>query len=62
MPGAPLQATLTIKNGPGAGRVVELPEGELVIGRVDPAGLVPGRTDRGRPIRQFAFPSGSKGS
>ena len=40
MANAPSHAALTIKSGPGAGRVIELTEGELVIGRVDPAGLV----------------------
>jgi ABC-type multidrug transport system ATPase subunit/pSer/pThr/pTyr-binding forkhead associated (FHA) protein len=40
MAGTPSQATLTIKNGPDAGRVVDLPEGELLVGRIEPAGLV----------------------
>ena len=39
MAGTPSQPTLTIKSGPDAGRVVELLEGELLIGRVEPAGL-----------------------
>ena len=40
MASAPSQATLTVKNGPDAGKVVDLPEGELLIGRIEPAGLV----------------------
>ncbi len=40
MSSAPSQATLTIKSGPEAGRVVDLSEGELLIGRIEPAGLV----------------------
>ena len=33
-------ATLTIKSGPKAGRVIDLTDRELVIGRIDPAELV----------------------
>ena len=52
MPGAPSQATLTIQSGPGAGRVIELPEGELIIGRIDPAGLVMFiQSERGAKLR-----------
>jgi ABC-type multidrug transport system ATPase subunit/pSer/pThr/pTyr-binding forkhead associated (FHA) protein len=40
MTGTPSQASLTIKSGPGAGRVIDLPQGELLIGRIEPAGLV----------------------
>src|SRR5215216_7790097 len=40
MAGAPSQATITIKNGPDAGRVVDLPQAELLIGRIEPAGFV----------------------
>ncbi len=40
MANAPSHATLTIKNGPDTGRVVDFPEGELLVGRIEPAGLV----------------------
>jgi ABC transport system ATP-binding/permease protein len=39
MAAAPSQATLTIKSGPDAGRVVDLPARELLIGRIEPAEL-----------------------
>ena len=48
MANAPSQATLTIKNGPGAGRVIDLTEGELVIGRIEPAGLAIGDSEVSR--------------
>ena len=35
MTGTPSQASLTIKSGPGAGRVIDLPQGELLIGRIE---------------------------
>jgi ABC transport system ATP-binding/permease protein len=40
MADAPSHATLTIKSGTGVGRVIDLQESELMIGRIEPAGLV----------------------
>ena len=36
----PVLSRLTVNNGPTAGKVMDLPPGELVIGRAAPAGLV----------------------
>ncbi|MGE5375456.1 MAG: FHA domain-containing protein [Bacteroidota bacterium] len=58
MSGDPSQATLTIKSGPNAGRVVDLPQGELLIGRIEPAGLVIGDSEVSRRHARLTFREG----
>ena len=58
MTGTPSQASLTIKSGPGAGRVIDLPQGELLIGRIEPAGLVISDSEVSRRHARLLFREG----
>jgi ABC transport system ATP-binding/permease protein len=54
----PSQATFTIKSGPGAGGVIDLPQGELLIGRIEPAGLVIGDSEVSRRHARLMYREG----
>ncbi len=56
---APSQATFTIKSGPGAGGVIDLPQGELLIGRIEPAGLVIGDSEVSRRHARLIYREGN---
>lgn len=58
MASASVQATLSVTNGPQPGRVIELPEGEVLIGRVEPAGLVIADSEVSRRHARLTFREG----
>jgi ABC-type multidrug transport system ATPase subunit/pSer/pThr/pTyr-binding forkhead associated (FHA) protein len=58
MASAPFPATITIKGGPENGKVVDLPQGELLIGRVEPAGLVISDSEVSRRHAHFIYRDG----
>jgi len=58
MSSAPFPATITIKGGPENGKVVDLAQDELLIGRVEPAGLVVSDSEVSRRHAHFIYRDG----
>ena len=55
----PLHATLTIVSGPGTNTVITLPQDELVLGRIEPAGLVINHPEVSRRHARIIYHEGS---
>src|SRR5512139_1899254 len=54
-----ISAKLTLKSGPGAGQVVELARGELIVGRVPPADWVINHPEISRRHARIFYAGGS---
>lgn len=55
---SPLLATLTILAGPNVGKVIELPESEILIGRIEPADIIVNHAEVSRRHAQIHFRDG----